>query len=100
MSDTLDRMTCESAFRRLDDFLDRQLSPEETRLVEEHLRICAACTLEFNFEASVLAGVRRKLRAIAAPPDLLARISAQLRGAADTHDHDAHDDDAHDHGPK
>jgi len=78
MSDSLDRMTCEAAFRRLDDFLDRQLSAEEMRLVEEHLHICEACTREFTFEASVLAGVKRKLRAIDAPADLLARISAQL----------------------
>jgi anti-sigma factor (TIGR02949 family) len=78
MSDSLDRITCEAAFRRLDDFLDRQLSAEEMRLVEDHLHICEACTREFTFEASVLAGVKHKLRAIDAPPDLLARISAQL----------------------
>ncbi len=78
MSDSLDRMTCEAAFRRLDDFLDRQLSAEEMRLVEEHLHICEACTREFTFEASVLAGVKRKLRAIELPADLLARISGQL----------------------
>jgi anti-sigma factor (TIGR02949 family) len=78
MSDSLDRITCEAAFRRLDDFLDRHLSAEEMRLVEDHLHICEACTREFTFEASVLAGVKRKLRAIDAPPDLLARISAQL----------------------
>jgi anti-sigma factor (TIGR02949 family) len=84
MSDHLDRMTCESAFRRLDDFLDRQLSADETRLVEEHLHICAACTQEFTFEASVLAGVRRKLRSIAAPTDLLARISAEISRAGDS----------------
>jgi anti-sigma factor (TIGR02949 family) len=78
MSDPLDRITCESAFRRLDDFLDRQLSPDEMRLVEEHLHICAECTREFTFEASVLAGVRQKLASIAVPGDLLARISAQI----------------------
>lgn len=81
MSEHLDRITCESAFRRLDDFLDRQLSADEMRLVEEHLHICAACAREFTFEASVLAGVRRRLRSIAAPPDLLTRISAQLNRA-------------------
>lgn len=79
MSEPLDRMTCESAFRRLDDYLDRQLSPEERRLVEEHLHICEACTREFTFEASVLAGVRRKLQSLEAPADLLARIAARLR---------------------
>jgi len=73
-----DRKTCEEAFRRLDDFLDRRLSTEETRLVEEHLRICDACTREFAFEASVLSGLKRKLRQLSAPPDLLNRIRAQI----------------------
>jgi anti-sigma factor (TIGR02949 family) len=74
----LDRHTCEEAFRRLDDFLDRRLSPEETTLVEGHLAICAACTREFAFEASVINGVRRKLRHLEAPPDLLGRVLSQL----------------------
>jgi anti-sigma factor (TIGR02949 family) len=84
MIEHMDRVTCEAAFRRLDDFLDRQLSADEMRLVEEHLHICAACTREFTFEASVLAGVRRKLRSIPAPPDLLERISAELARASES----------------
>jgi anti-sigma factor (TIGR02949 family) len=78
MTHPLNRHTCEEAFRRLDDFLDRRLSPEETRLVEEHLQICAACTQEFSFEASVIKGVRRKLRHLEAPSDLLGRVLSQL----------------------
>jgi anti-sigma factor (TIGR02949 family) len=78
MSHPLNRHTCEEAFRRLDDFLDRRLSPEETRLVEEHLQICDACTREFTFEASVLEGVKRKLRHVEAPSDLLSRILGQI----------------------
>jgi anti-sigma factor (TIGR02949 family) len=78
MSEPLDRMTCEEAFRRLDDYLDRELSPDEMLLVEGHLRICEVCTSEFVFEASVLTGVRGKLRSISAPSDLLARIAARL----------------------
>jgi anti-sigma factor (TIGR02949 family) len=78
MSHPLNRNTCEEAFRRLDDFLDRRLSPEETSLVEKHLRICDACTREFTFEASVLNGVRQKLRQLEAPGDLLARVLARL----------------------
>ena len=81
MSHPLNRTTCEEAFRRLDDFLDRRLGQTETRLIEEHLEICAACTREFTFEASVLMGVRRKLRQLSVPPDLLARIAAQVRAA-------------------
>lgn len=79
MTHPLNRHTCEEAFRRLDDFLDRRLSPEETKLVEEHLQTCDACTREFTFEASVLNGVRRKLRHLEAPADLLSRVFSQLK---------------------
>lgn len=83
MSDRLNRRTCEEAFRRLDDFLDRRLSIEETTLVEEHLRVCEACTREFAFEASVLKGIRHKLRQLPVPPDLLAVILARLSSAGE-----------------
>jgi len=74
----LSRYTCEEAFRRLDDYLDRELSTEEMTLVHEHLDICAGCAREFNFEASVLRGVREKLRQIDLPDSLQARILAAL----------------------
>ncbi|MGH7510808.1 MAG: zf-HC2 domain-containing protein [Gemmatimonadales bacterium] len=74
----LDRTNCEEAFRHLDDYLDRRLTPEELRIIEEHLEVCAWCTREFNFEASVLFGVKRKLRQLEAPPDLVSRVLAQL----------------------
>jgi anti-sigma factor (TIGR02949 family) len=76
----LSRYTCEEAFRRLDDYLDRELSAEETALVNEHLEICAGCAREFNFEESVLKGVRAKLRQIDLPPTLQARILGVLDG--------------------
>lgn len=74
----LSRFTCEEAFRRLDDFLDRELGPREQALVREHLEICAGCAREFRFEASVLRGVRSKLRQIDAPATLRARILGAL----------------------
>ena len=52
-------------------------------LIEEHLEICAACAREFTFEASVLTGVRQKLRQLSVPPDLMARIAAQIRAAGE-----------------
>ena len=81
MSHPLNRTTCEEAFRRLDDYLDRRLGQTEMRLIQEHLEICAACAHEFTFEASVLIGVRQKLRQLNVPPDLLARIATQVRAA-------------------
>lgn len=75
----MNRVTCEEAFRQLDDYLDRELRGGELRLIEEHLEICAACLREFTFEHSVLEGVRKKLREVTAPPDLMARIAGALR---------------------
>jgi anti-sigma factor (TIGR02949 family) len=83
MSHPVNRTTCEEAFRRLDDFLDRRLSHAEMHLIEEHLEICAACAREFTFEASVLTGVRQKLRQLTMPPELMARVAAQIQAAKD-----------------
>jgi anti-sigma factor (TIGR02949 family) len=74
----LDRTNCEEAFRRLDDFLDRRLPPEEMKAIEEHLDICAWCAREFNFEASVLHGITRRVRRLDVPPDLVSRILTRL----------------------
>ena len=74
----LSRTNCEEAFRRLNDYLDRRLTPEETRIIEEHLEICAWCAREFNFETSVLYGLKRKVRQLEVPPGLATRILSQL----------------------
>ena len=71
--------TCAEAFRRLDDYLDRDLSAEEMQLVREHLEICAGCAREFNYEASVLDNVRSKLRQLDVPEALRARVAAMLK---------------------
>lgn len=81
MTKELSRYTCEEAFRRIDDFLDRELSSEETMLVQEHLEVCAACAREFRYEKSVLRNVRSKVRQIDVPADLQARIAAMLEQA-------------------
>lgn len=86
-----DRHTCEDAFRRLDDYLDRELSPRELPLVEAHLRECAVCASEYAFEASVIRQVRAKLSRLTAPADLLSRISAALT-VARTEPGDAQDE--------
>lgn len=81
MRDRPDRLDCEHVFRKLDDYLDRELTPHETGLVREHLEVCEVCAAEYRFEKSVLANVREKLRHIAAPPDLLSRITRRIAEA-------------------
>lgn len=73
---------CAGALRRLDDYLDRQLSPKERRLVEEHLAICTACTSKYRFETTFVSEVRRKLARIDVSPHLADRIRHALHQAA------------------
>ncbi len=69
---------CKEAIARLDDYIDRELSPREEKLVARHLKICAHCARRFHFEAEIVAGLRARLGRIQAPPGLLDRICAAL----------------------
>jgi hypothetical protein len=77
----IDRYTCQETFDRLNDYLDRELSPDEMRLVIEHLEVCAFCALEFKFEARLIQEVRAKLHALPAPPSLLEKVRGALAHA-------------------
>ena len=72
---------CADALARLDDYLDRRLSPGERRLVEQHLAVCTACTSKYRFETTFVTEVRRKLARIDVPPRLADRIHLALAQA-------------------
>jgi len=74
----IDRYTCEETIRRLDDYLDRELTPHEMQLVNEHLEVCAMCASEYAFESTALDRLRDTLSRIVAPADLMAKISQAL----------------------
>lgn len=76
---TRNRFDCEELFRRLEDYVDRELDVDENALVEAHLAECEACAAEYEFEARFVAEVRKKLRQVRTPSDLLKRISQALR---------------------
>jgi len=77
----IDRYTCEETIRRLDDYLDRELTAHEMQLVTEHLEVCALCVSEYAFEASALERLRDKLQRIPAPADLMTKVSRALERA-------------------
>jgi anti-sigma factor RsiW len=64
--------------RRLDDFVDRTLSFEEIRRVEQHLADCVACAEADRFESSLIAGIRARLQRIAVPSGLRESIHIRL----------------------
>lgn len=71
-------LSCSETFRRLDDYLDRELRPDEMTAVEAHLRRCTECAGEFDVERDLLTSIRDKLARLRVPPELRARIAAQL----------------------
>jgi len=78
MSDRPD-LTCMEAFNRLDDYLDRNLSDPEIALVARHLDECLVCASEYRFEATMLEGLKTRLRRIEVPPHLLSSIMLRLQ---------------------
>jgi anti-sigma factor (TIGR02949 family) len=77
----VDRWTCEEMVRRLDDYVDRELTAEEMRLAREHLETCAACAKELAFEAGVLVDLKSKLRRIDLPQSLVDRVAMTIARA-------------------
>lgn len=75
MSDTT-FFTCEETFRRMKDYVDRELPAAEVALVEMHLKACGACASEYRFEQTLLRETRSKLRSIPTPPDAISRLLA------------------------
>jgi anti-sigma factor (TIGR02949 family) len=76
---TLDRYTCLETVRRLDDYLDRELSDAECHEVERHLETCDRCLQRFRFEATIVDDLRTKLRRVTVPSTLESRIRDLLR---------------------
>jgi anti-sigma factor RsiW len=63
---------------RLDDFVDRALSPAERELVEEHLLECLKCAEKFRFEVSLMDALRERLSRITVPEGLVRTIRERL----------------------
>ncbi len=70
---------CHDTLERLDDYLDRELSPKENRQVAIHLAICLKCAQHYRFEQGFIQDVRAKLERVEVPPELMKQISLSLR---------------------
>ena len=67
--------TCESWRLRVALHLDDELDAGERRLVESHLKACAACRGAFNRERLFREGIRRRRPLHVVPDDLRARVA-------------------------
>lgn len=80
MSD-IDYRSCAQVFARLDDYVDRELSPGDLEQIEKHLEICAMCASEFRLEGALLRTIREKVQRIAMPVGFEARVWQRVRDA-------------------
>lgn len=76
----IDLYGCKEALERLDDYVDRELSPEETQKVAQHLKICHHCAKKFRFEQELVGGLRAKLQHLSVP-DGLGRLKEKVAAA-------------------
>lgn len=67
-------LDCTEVMRRLDEYIDRELSDEELVEVQSHLDRCGHCAERFHFEENVLRLVGRCGRQLSAPPELVQRV--------------------------
>ncbi len=79
-------LSCHETFLRLNDFVDRELSPAEHDAVAAHLVECAKCASMFEFEADVLADLTAKLSRIQLPPSLKERVLEAIQRGAEATD--------------
>ena len=62
----LDIYGCREATERLDAYVDRELAPDETKKVVQHLKICHECARKFKFEQDLVDGLREKVEHVGA----------------------------------
>ena len=72
-------MNCEEALRRLADYLNRELEPQEHDAVEQHVDLCRSCFSRAEFER-LLKERLTDLGREEAPPHVQSRIRKLLGG--------------------
>ncbi len=75
----MDPYSCEEAIKRLNEYLDHELSESERVVVLKHLAICKPCLGRFTFEQTLIVSLRQKLTHLRAPSTLRDRLSSLLR---------------------
>ena len=73
-----DFYSCEEAIKRLNEYLDHQLTAPEAAIVMRHLEICRPCLRRFTFEQTLVVSLRQKVNASSMPPALRDKLHLLL----------------------
>jgi len=71
---------CHDVMKRLWEYVDNELPPDEARAIADHLAMCARCSPQHRFQMTFLAAVVRAHAGRAGPrPGFAGRLRAALR---------------------
>ena len=74
-----DFYSCEEAVKRLNEYLDHEMTPEERIVVLKHLEICRPCLKRFSFEQTLVVSLRQKVTALCLPEVFRVKLHSLLR---------------------
>lgn len=77
-----DFYSCEECIKRLNDYLDHELSPEEREDVVKHLNLCKPCLERFHFEENLIVSLRKKTADICASAKLREKLARLIKPQA------------------
>jgi len=75
----VDYYSCEEAVKRLNEYLDHQMTDQERDVVMHHLEICRPCLRRFTFEQTLVVSLRQKVALLCVPMTLREKLYALLR---------------------
>lgn len=75
----VDFYSCEEAIKRLNEYLDHQLTDVERVVVLKHLEICRPCLRRFTFEQTLVVSLRQKVAHLCVPATLREKLHGLLR---------------------
>ncbi len=70
---------CAEVVRLLWQYMDRELDPQTSRLIREHLRLCRDCGGRHEFELRLREIIRQRCAGRPAPEALRRRLRAMLQ---------------------
>jgi len=74
-----DYYSCEEAVKKLNEYLDHQMTDAERVVVMRHLEICRPCLRRFTFEQTLVVSLRQKVALLCAPAAVREKLSLLLR---------------------
>ncbi len=78
MSEHTDHTDCSETLHRVYEYLDGEMTPDDTHKIAQHLDECAPCLQQYNLDQALKALVKRSCACEEAPVALRTQIMARI----------------------